>query len=67
MTVILHYNRHFAGGNNRRRGSEYHVDISLGLFGEVIDNPLCQRIKSCENMMSCMSSQDDTVNLWGIS
>lgn len=67
MTVILHYNRHFASGHNRRRVTEYLVDVSLELFGEVINNPLCQRIESCGIKMSDMSSRDETINLWGNS
>lgn len=67
MTVVLHYNRHFPGGHNRRRVTEYLVDISCGLFGEVIDDPLCQRIKPCKIGVSGMSPKDETANLFWIS
>lgn len=41
MTIVLHDNRHFTGDDNGPRVTEYLVNISFGLFGEVIDNPVC--------------------------
>lgn len=59
MTIVLHYDRHFFGGHNRRRVTEYLVDISFQFFCEVIDNPVYHGIKSYEIRVSGMSPQDE--------
>lgn len=67
MTIKLHYHRHLIGSHNRRDGTEYLVDISFKFVGEVIHNPFCEGIKSCEIEMNDMSPQDETADLLGIS
>lgn len=67
MTIILHDDGHFTGGHNGRRGTEYFVDISVGFFGEVFDNPLYQSAESCEMEINGIPPLNERVNLCRIS